>query len=60
MEFFGLKDREIPSLRLITLHDEMTKYKRSDDRVDKDAVSEFVQDFLDGKLKVSIRYYVFV
>jgi protein disulfide-isomerase A1 len=51
MEFFGLKDEEVPAVRLITLEEDMTKFKPESSAVDKDTVRKFVSDFLDGSLK---------
>lgn len=54
MEFFGLKEAEVPAVRLITLAEDMTKYKPTAEGVDAATIKQFAQDFLDGKLKVSI------
>jgi protein disulfide-isomerase A1 len=51
MEFFGLKESEVPAVRLITLAEDMTKYKPTSDKIDTETVKQFAQDFLDGKLK---------
>jgi protein disulfide-isomerase A1 len=51
MEFFGLKVAETPAVRLITLADEMTKYKPESTGVDTETIKAFAQSFLDGKLK---------
>lgn len=51
LEFFGLKKEECPAARLITLGEDMTKYKPENDDLSEDAVKSFVQNFLDGKLK---------
>jgi len=50
-EFFGLKEDEIPSVRLIQLGDDMSKYKPPTTDLDTASVKAFVQDFMDGKLK---------
>ena len=52
MEFFGLKAEEVPAVRLITLAEDMTKYKPTSTGIDADTIKSFAQDFLDGKLKV--------
>lgn len=52
LEFFGLKKEDCPSARLITLGEDMTKYKPESNDLSEDAVRSFVQNFLDGKLKV--------
>ena len=51
-EFFGLKDDEIPAVRLIQLAEDMSKYKPESGDLDTETIRKFVQDFLDGKLKV--------
>ncbi len=51
MEFFGLKKTDAPTIRLITLGQDMTKFKPSFDVITSDAVATFVQDFFDGKLQ---------
>ncbi|CAC5402333.1 PDIA1 [Mytilus coruscus] len=54
LEFFGLKKEETPAARLITLGEDMTKYKPDSDDLSEDAVTSFVQAFLDGKLKAHL------
>lgn len=51
LEFFGLKAEECPAVRLITLGEDMTKYKPESDDLSTDAIKTFVQGFKDGKLK---------
>lgn len=53
LEFFGLKKEECPAIRLITLEDEMTKYKPESDAITAEAITEFCTQFVEGKLKVS-------
>lgn len=53
LEFFGLKPEQCPAIRLITLTDDMTKFKPETDDLGTDSVKAFVQSVLDGKLKVS-------
>lgn len=52
LEFFGMKKTDVPSMRLIKLEDEMTKYKPEDPEISADNVKKFVQAFTEGKLKV--------
>jgi hypothetical protein len=54
IEFFGMKKDEIPAMRLIRLEEDMAKYKPQNPELSKDNIKAFVQDFIDGKLKVSI------
>ncbi|XP_068119309.1 protein disulfide-isomerase [Hyperolius riggenbachi] len=51
LEFFGLKKEECPAIRLITLEEEMTKYKPESDDLSAAKIKEFCQLFLDGKVK---------
>lgn len=52
LEFFGLKKEECPAVRLITLEEEMTKYKPESNELTADKITEFCQRFLEGKIKV--------
>ncbi|CAL1529222.1 unnamed protein product [Lymnaea stagnalis] len=54
MEFFGLKESEVPAVRLITLAEDMTKYRPTSEGVDSETIRQFAQDFLDGKLKAHL------
>uniref|UniRef100_A0A3B4AFI5 Protein disulfide-isomerase n=1 Tax=Periophthalmus magnuspinnatus TaxID=409849 RepID=A0A3B4AFI5_9GOBI len=51
LEFFGLKKEECPAIRLITLEDEMTKYKPESDAITSEGITEFCTLFTEGKLK---------
>ncbi|KAM5136053.1 protein disulfide-isomerase [Mantella aurantiaca] len=51
LEFFGLKKEECPSVRLITLEEEMTKYKPESSDLSAEKIKEFCDDFLEGKVK---------
>ncbi|KAK6170122.1 hypothetical protein SNE40_018594 [Patella caerulea] len=51
LEFFGLKTKDVPALRLITLTEDMTKYVPESSEITTDVVRSFVQSFIDGKLK---------
>ncbi|XP_038633011.1 protein disulfide-isomerase [Scyliorhinus canicula] len=51
LEFFGLKKEECPAIRLITLEEEMTKYKPESEDITVDNVKAFCNQFLEGKLK---------
>jgi len=51
LEFFGMTKEEVPTLRLIKLEEDMAKYKPETSDINVEVVTEFVQKFLDGKLK---------
>jgi len=51
LEFFGMKEDEIPGMRLIKLAEDMAKYKPEDNSITDANIRSFVKDFLDGKLK---------
>ncbi|XP_055372999.1 protein disulfide-isomerase [Condylostylus longicornis] len=50
-EFFGMSKDEVPTLRLIKLEEDMAKYKPESNDINEETVKEFIQKFLDGKLK---------
>ena len=51
LEFFGLKAANVPAVRLITLKDEMSKFKPDSSEITSSVLTQFVKDFFDGKLK---------
>lgn len=51
LEFFGLKSDDAPTLRLIQLEGDMTKFVPETKDLTKEAITEFVQNVLDGKIK---------
>jgi len=51
MEFFGLKKEDSPTVRLISLGQDMTKFKPESTEITSTVLTEFVQSFLDGKLR---------
>ncbi|XP_012674009.2 protein disulfide-isomerase [Clupea harengus] len=51
LEFFGLKKEECPAIRLITLEDEMTKYRPDTSDITAENIISFCTAFADGKLK---------
>jgi protein disulfide-isomerase A1 len=51
MEFFGLKKEDAPSIRLISLGQDMNKFKPESNEIKADVIAKFVSDFLEKKLK---------
>lgn len=51
LEFFGLKKEECPTVRLINLGEDMTKYKPETVNLLPEGITAFVQSYLDGGLK---------
>eukprot|EP00052_Salpingoeca_macrocollata_P013550 m.105852 g.105852 ORF g.105852 m.105852 type:complete len:501 (-) comp18961_c0_seq1:213-1715(-) len=51
MEFFSIKEDNLPTVRLIDLANEMAKYAPADKAITAASLKTFAQDFLDGKLK---------
>jgi len=51
LEFFGLKAADAPTMRLIKLEGDMTKFVPENKDLTEESFTTFVQSFLDGKLK---------
>lgn len=51
MEFFGLKPADAPTIRLISLGAEMTKFKPDFTEINTEKITKFVSDFFDNKIK---------
>ena len=49
-----MKTSEVPAVRLITLKDEMTKFKPESSEITSAVLTSFVQSFFDGKLKAHL------
>jgi len=51
LEFFGIKEEELPGMRLIRLEEDMAKFRPEAAGVEEATIRKFVADFLEGKLK---------
>jgi protein disulfide-isomerase A1 len=51
MEFFGLKKEDAPTVRLISLGQDMTKFKPESNEIKTAVMTEFVEAFFAKKLK---------
>ncbi|XP_042899425.1 protein disulfide-isomerase isoform X2 [Parasteatoda tepidariorum] len=51
IEFFGLKKEEAPTMRLIKLEEEMSKFKPETAGIDESDIRDFVNGVMDGKIK---------
>merc|ERR1712112_476525 len=51
LEFFGMKEAELPTFRAIRLAEDMAKYKPDNDAIELENLKDFVTKFLAGELK---------
>jgi len=51
LEFFGLKEEDCPSIRMIEMGKTMQKFKPESDDLSQDSISAFVTGVLDGSIK---------
>jgi protein disulfide-isomerase A1 len=51
LDFFGMEKEEVPSMRLIRLEEDMAKYKPPNSELSAENIEQFVQSYIDGKLK---------
>ena len=51
--FFNIEADDTPTIRIINLEEDMKKYVPEFEGMDSDKIKEWVQTYLNGKLKVS-------
>merc|ERR1719422_2018719 len=51
MEFFGLEESELPSMRIIKLEEDMSKFKPESTELSEENIRAFVKQYLAGELK---------
>jgi len=49
--FFGVPESESPALRIVSLGDEMQKFKPSEMKLDEESIKKFIEQFLADELK---------
>merc|ERR1711994_1090777 len=55
MEFFGLEESELPSMRIIKLEEDMSKFKPESTELSDENIRAFLDDVLSGKLKPHLK-----
>merc|ERR1712227_748363 len=51
MEFFGMEESELPSMRIIKLEEDMSKYRPDSTELSDDNIRAFIKQYLEGSLK---------
>merc|ERR1711936_687973 len=54
MEFFGLEESELPSMRIIKLEEDMSKFKPESTELSDENIRAFVKQYLEGALKAHL------
>merc|ERR1739838_541610 len=54
MEFFGLEEAELPSMRIIKLEEDMSKFKPDSTELSDSNIREFIKAYLDGSIKAHL------
>lgn len=55
VEFFNIDEKDVPTLRLIKLEGEMSKFAPDFKELTAENIKQFAQSFVEGTLKVSVR-----
>jgi protein disulfide-isomerase A1 len=50
-QFAGVTEAEVPTLRIVSLGDEMQKFKNADPKLEEESIKLFIEQFLAGELK---------
>ena len=51
MEFFGMEESELPSMRIIRLEEDMSKYRPESTELSDANMRSFIKQYMDGSLK---------
>jgi len=51
MEFFGMEESELPSMRIIKLEEDMSKFKPDSTELSDSNIRSFIKAYLDGSIK---------
>merc|ERR1712098_77794 len=51
MEFFGMEESELPSMRIIKLEEDMSKFRPGSTELSDSNIRSFIKQYLDGELK---------
>jgi len=51
MEFFGMEESELPSMRIIKLEEDMSKFRPDSTELSDDNIRAFIKQYLEGSLK---------
>jgi len=54
MEFFGMEESELPSMRIIKLEEDMSKFKPESTELSESNIRSFIKSYLDGDLKAHL------
>lgn len=52
IEFLGLKDEKLPTMRIIQMQEDVIKYKPESTEIEEENIKKFVNDYKDGKVPI--------